>query len=128
MYIQEFRETGDGICQFRPCGKSSLVEAVDLINCAIAFCRNRTIAKLLVNTTALAGVSVPALVDRFLMIEGWAQEAKGMVTVALVVQPEYVHPRKFGVQVAEHFGLTADVFTSETEAMKWLLSGIQARS
>jgi len=62
------------------------------------------------------------------MIEGWAQEAKGMVMVALVVQPEYVHPRKFGVQVAEHFGLTADVFTSETEAMKWLLSGIQARS
>jgi len=127
MDIQEFVETRDGICRFRPCGKSSLVEVVDLINCEIAYCRNRTITKLLVNITALVGVSVPALVDRFLMMEEWAQEAKGMVIVAMVVQSDYVHPRKFGVKVAEDFGLTGDVFTSETDALEWLSSGVQPR-
>ncbi|MET0917558.1 MAG: hypothetical protein ABWY07_03930 [Burkholderiales bacterium] len=122
--LQEFLETRDGVCRFRPCGESSLVDAVDLINCAIASCRNRTIAKLLVNITALAGVSIPSIVDRFLMMEEWAQEGKGMVLVALVVQPEFVHPQKFGVEVAEHFGLTAQVFTSDTEALDWLSSGV----
>ena len=125
--LQESLETRDGICRLHPRGESSLVETVNLISCAIASCRNRTIAKLLVNVTALAGVSVPSIVDRFLMMEEWAQESKGMVLVALVVQPELVHPQKFGVEVAEHFGLTAQVFTSDTEALDWLSSGVQAR-
>ena len=127
MSIGQFREFHDDVCQFRPCGKSSLVEAVDLISCAIRSCRNQEVAKLLVNTTALTGVSVPALSDRFLMIEEWAQEAQGMVMVALVVQPELIDPRKFGVKVAQHFGFAADIFTSEPDAVKWLSSTIEAR-
>jgi hypothetical protein len=112
----------DGICHFRPRGECSLVEAVDLINRAIAYCRNERVAKLLVNGTGLVGVPVPSLVDRFLMVEEWAEKAKGMVVVVLVVLPEYIHPQKFGVKVAADFGLIADVYTSETDAFKWLLS------
>ena len=80
------------------------------------------VAKLLVNGTALVGVSVPSLVDRFLMVEEWAQKANGMVIVVLVIPAEYIHPEKFGVKVAADFGLISDVYTSETDALKWLLS------
>jgi hypothetical protein len=45
-----------------------------------------------------------------------------MVVVVLVIQAEYIHPEKFGVKVAADFGLMADVYTSETDALKWLLS------
>ena len=112
----------EGICQFRPRGECSLAETVDLINSAIAYCRDQRVAKLLVNGTGLVGVAVPSLVDRFLMVEEWAQRAKGMVVVVLVIQAEYIHPEKFGVKVAADFGLMADVYTSETDALKWLLS------
>jgi hypothetical protein len=112
----------EGICQFRPRGECSLIEAVDLINRAIAYCRDQRVPKLLVNGTALVGVSVPSLVDRFLMVEEWAQKANGMVVVALVIHAKYIHPEKFGVKVAADVGLMSDVYTSETDALKWLLS------
>jgi hypothetical protein len=118
----EHLEVMEGICQFRPRGESSLVEAVELINRAIAYCRDQRIAKLLVNGTALVGVSIPSLLDRFLMVEEWAQKASGMVIVVLVIPAEYIHPQKFGVRVAADFGLMSDVYTSEADALEWLSS------
>ncbi len=118
----EHLEVIEGICQFRPRGECSLVEAVELISRAIAYCRDQHVAKLLVNGTGLVGIPVPALVDRFLMVEEWAQKAKGMVVVVLVVHAEYIHPEKFGVKVAADFGMMSDIYTSETDALKWLLS------
>jgi len=115
-------ELKDGICQFRPRGESSLVEAVDLIGSAIAHCRWERVGQLLVNATGLVGVRIPSLVDRFLMAEEWAQEANSMVAVALVVHPEYIHPEKFGVVVAARFGLTLEVDASEINALAWLAS------
>src|SRR5512141_2779638 len=126
MQMQEYVEAKQGICRFRPQGECSLVDAVELIATAIAHCRERSLDKLLVNATSLVGVPIPSLCDRFLMVEEWAQEAKGMVAVALVVQPEYIHPGKFGVTVAANFGLMADVLTSETDALNWLLRSSSA--
>jgi hypothetical protein len=122
MHLQEHVEVRDGICQLRLSGECSLVEAVELITDEIVFCRDQGVGKLLVEATGLIGVSIPSLVDRFLIAEEWAQEAEGMVVVVLVVRAEYIHPEKFGVRVAADFGLTLDVHTSETEAMKWLSS------
>ena len=127
MHLQEYVEVSDGICRFRPHGDCSLIEEVDLITRAIAYCRERSVNRLLVNVTGLTGVPIPSLVDRFLMIEEWAKEAKGMVLLVLVVHAEYIHPEKFGVRVAADFGLVADVYTSETDAFKWLLSGVDPR-
>jgi hypothetical protein len=127
MHLQAYVEVSDGICRYRPHGDCSLVEAVDLIARALAYCRKKRVNKLLVNVTGLTEVPIPSLVDRFLMIEEWAQEAKGMVLVVLVVHAEYVHPEKFGVKVAADFGLVADIYTSETDAFRWLLSGVDPR-
>jgi hypothetical protein len=119
----EHLEIVDGICEARPRGECSLVEAVEIVTSAIAYCRDRRIPKLLVDGTGLVGVPIPSLVDRFLMVEEWAQEAQSMVMVALVVPAEYIHPQKFGIRVAADFGLVADVYTSETDALRWLASG-----
>jgi hypothetical protein len=120
MNMADYLVVREGICEFRPRGDSSLVETVELITRAIAYCRDRRIDKLLVVTTGLVGVSIPTLIDRFLMIEEWAGVAKGMVVGALVASPEYIHPEKFGVRVAADLGWVADVFTSEADALKWL--------
>ena len=117
-------EVVDGICEVRPRGECSLVEAVETVTSAIAYCRDRGIPKLLVDGTGLVGVPIPSLVDRFLMVEEWAQEAQSMVVVALVVPAEYIHPQKFGIRVAADFGLVADVYTSETDALRWLARGV----
>jgi len=121
MQTVDSLEVHDGRCTFRPRGKYSLVEAVDLVSRAIAYCRDRGVKLLLVDATGLIDLPMPTLVDRFLMVEDWAQEAKGTVVVAMVASPEYIHPRKFGVKVALHFGLICDVYTSEEQASKWLL-------
>lgn len=122
MRVEDNLELTAGICQFRPRGQCTLVEAVDIIRKAIGYCRQRSMAKLLVDGRGLTGIPIPSLVDRFLMVEEWAEEAKGMVNVALVVHAEYIHPEKFGVRVARDFGLMTDVFTAEQHALKWLSS------
>ncbi len=124
MHMLDHLEVGEGICQFRPCGECSLVDAVDFITSAIAYCRDQSIDKLLVDVTGLVGVAIPSLVDRFLMVEEWAREGKGVVVVAMVARAEYIHPKKFGVKVAADFGLVLDVYTSETDAIRWLSSGL----
>jgi hypothetical protein len=128
MQMLESLEMHQGMCTYRPRGNYSLVEAVDLVSRAIAYCRDRGVDKLLIDVTGLVDLPIPTLVDRFLMVEDWAQEAKGMVAVAMVASPEYILPRKFGVKVASHFGLVCDVYTSEEDASKWLSeSAIPAR-
>ena len=113
-------EVVDGVARFRPRGVYSLVETVALISSAIASCRDRGITRLLIDGTGIAGVAIPSLVDRFLMVEEWAHQANGLVVVALVALPEYIHPEKFGVKVALDFGLVCDVHTSEEAARTWL--------
>ena len=122
MGVESNLELTAGICEFRPRGTCTLVEAVDIIRRAVGYCRHRAVGKLLVDGRGLSGIPVPTLIDRFLMAEDWAEEAKGMVVVSLVVHDEYIHPEKFGVKVAAAFGLTLDVFNSEAEAIKWLSS------
>ena len=110
----------DGISCYRPRGECTLVEAVDFVNDCVVACRTQQVARLLVNGTALTGMPIPTLVDRFLAVEEWASAAAGLVVVALVVRPEYIHPQKFGIRVAHDLGLVADVHTSETDALAWL--------
>jgi hypothetical protein len=117
----ESLEFHDGLGVFRLRGRHSLVEAVDRVSHAIARCRAQGAPMLLVDALGMVDLPIPTLVDRFLMVEDWAQAASGTVIVAMVVAPEYIHPRKFGVTVARQFGLICDVFASEDAATAWLL-------
>ena len=120
MPAPESLEFHNGLGTFRPRGRYSLVDAVDLVSNAIAHCRESSVNMLLVDATGFVDLPIPTLVDRFLMVEDWAKEANGTVIVAMVAPVEYIHPRKFGVKVALHFGLICDVYSSEAEASAWL--------
>jgi hypothetical protein len=128
MHIPEQLEVTERYCRLRVRGVVPLVEAVERVTHAIAFCRDQNIPKLLVDVTHLAQLPALTLLDRFLMVEDWAHEAKGIVIVAMVARPEHIHPEKFGVKLAADKGLRSDVFTSEHEARQWLLAQIQSRN
>ena len=113
-------QVSDGVARFDGQGECSLATAVEAIRVAVAWCREQGIDRLLFDGKGLVGVQVPTLVDRFLMVEEWAESAQGMVRLVLVVRPEYIHPEKFGVKVAADFGLTANVYSSDIAAMAWL--------
>ena len=121
MQIPDRLENSNGLWTYRPRGKHSLVEAVDLVSSVVSYCRDNGVTKLLIDVTDLIDLPIPTLVDRFLMVEEWAELANGMVVVAMVAPVEHIHPHKFGVKVALHFGLICDVYTSVEDASKWLL-------
>jgi hypothetical protein len=51
--------------------------------------------RLLIDATAIEELPVPTLVDRFVIVEDWAQAAQSVVAVAIVTQARYIHPRQF---------------------------------
>jgi hypothetical protein len=120
MQVDDQMTIADGVCTFRPLGKASLIETVDMITSVIARCRARNITKLLVDVTELFGYPVPSLADRFWMVQDWAEAAQGKLVIAVVALPEYIDPNKFGVQAAADAGLKGDVFTSVADAQAWL--------
>jgi hypothetical protein len=113
-------EIADRCAQYSPRGHVTLVEAVELVTGAIALCRVQKIQHLLVDLTGLSGVPIPTIDDRFWMAQDWAQESKGMIIVAMVVLPEYIHPKGFGVTAAADAGLMSAVFASKAAASDWL--------
>jgi hypothetical protein len=119
--IPENLEIMEGFAHFSPCGQVSLEEGIALVSHAIGFCYERNIPKLLVDTTQLIGFPPPPIVERYWMAQDWAQKAKGRVTLSMVLKPEFIDAEKFGVIAAGNAGLRMDVFTSESEALEWLL-------
>ena len=100
----------------------SLDEAVEVVDVAIAHARDSGIARLMVNGTRVTGFDPPTLSERFFLVEKWAHTAKGKIRLAMVVRPEMIDPRKFGVTVAINRRLIADVFVAERPATAWLES------
>jgi hypothetical protein len=117
----EHLEIGQDFARFRPLGRVSLQEAVSLVSRAIAFCRERQIRRLLVDVSQLTGFEPPTNAERYWFIQEWAHESRATVVVAMVVQPGFIDPQRFGVIAAANAGLKGDVFTSESEAASWLL-------
>lgn len=111
-----------GYACYRPVGQVSLDQTAELISAAILFARHRQVSRLLIDATQLTGVSAPTTAERFSIAQQFARDALGAVKVAVVVKPELIDPGKFGVMVARNRGLAADTFTSEAEALDWLLA------
>jgi len=106
---------------YRPAGKVTMDEAVELLDQAIAWARDQRIPKLFINAKGLVGFPSPSLPARYFFCRRWAATARSQVQMALVIRPEMIDPEKFGVLVAQNAGMNADVFTEETEALDWLL-------
>ena len=105
---------------FRPTGKVSIEQAVELVTAAIAFARSLQIRQLLVDASNLTGFEPPDVAMRYFIVREWARAAAGGVRVAFVAIPEMIDARKFGTTVAANVGFTANAFTSEEDALIWL--------
>ena len=64
--------------------------------------------------------AAPTLVDRLRMVRQWAEAADGRLRIAMVVPPSFIDPERFGVVAAGNFGLAAQVFAQEADAIAWL--------
>jgi hypothetical protein len=117
--LQHFEIVGDH-AEYRPAGRVSLSQAVQLVTCAIAFAREQHVRKLLVVTVGLTGFKPPSIAHRYYFIQEWSHAAGGVISIALVARPEMIDLQKFGVTVAANAGLHGDVFPSEEQALAWL--------
>lgn len=113
-------ELVEGIGIFRPVGTYRFQQLVALVTEVIVQARERGIGKLAVITYGVSGFQPPSLSERHWMVREWVDASQGKLKVAMVVPVEFIDPEKFGIVAAANFGVTADVFTSETDALKWL--------
>ncbi len=110
----------DDIAVFRIVGQYTLPEGIDRIGTCIAQAHAQRIRKLMVVITETTGYGVPSLSMRLSMMRAWADAAGGVVRMVMVCRPEFIDPHKFGITMAANFGMTANVFETEDEALDWL--------
>jgi len=122
MNAPEFLEIARGYARLQFDGKFSLEQHVAQASQAIAFCREQHIKRILMIWIGEISYPPPTLWERYFMCEAWAEASQWIVALAIVAPLEYIDPEKFGVLVAGNVGCTADVFSSEPEALKWLLA------
>ncbi len=82
--------------------------------------REQRIRKLVVVGSGLTGFDSPSLSERHWMVRQWVDASNGIVRLAMVVSGDLIDPDKFAVVAAANFGFTAEVFTCERDALKWL--------
>ncbi len=105
---------------FRPTGCFRFQQVVTLITGVIVQAREQRIRKLVLVSSGLTGFESPSLSERHWMVRQWVEASNGIVRLAMVVPNELIDPDKFAVVAAANFGFTAEVFTCEADALKWL--------
>jgi len=87
---------------------------------ASAVCRDRKKAKMLVD---IFSITAPlTTMERFDLASHAVRVSAGL-KVALLVNPTFLDPSKFGIVVAQNRGLTVDAFTDRQRAVDWLQAG-----
>jgi hypothetical protein len=114
-----FEDIGD-VAVFRLTGEFAMQAGVHLIRDAIALARERHLSKLMIVITETTGYASPSLSMRLAMMREWADAAAGYVRVVMVCRPEFIDPNKFGITMAANFGMRAEVFSTEDEALAWM--------
>ena len=104
----------------RPAGDMTLQQGVELVARALIHARELELEDILVNTTAIAGFESPRIFERYAMMTRWVQAASNELRIAIVARPSFIDHQKIGVLIAQNRGLSTEVFTDETSALKWL--------
>jgi hypothetical protein len=105
---------------YRPVGEHTFDEAVAMIDDALAYCKKNKIRGLLVDVTGFTGFPPPSTTQRFQFATRWSETAAGRVYLSMVAPPDLIDPERIGITMATNRGLRTEVFTTETEAWKWL--------
>jgi hypothetical protein len=107
---------------FRPEGECTFNQAVDMIDTALAYCKDHKIRGLLVDIRSLTGFPPPSTTQRFQFATQWAATAAGRVCLSVIARQEIIDPDRIGVTMAHNRGLLTQVFTNEADAVAWLHS------
>ena len=99
---------------------ASLAQAAELIKSSIVFARELQVERLLIDATHFTDM-LPSVGERYFFVREWAEVANGKVKIAIVARPELIDPQRFVISVAATARLNINVFTSQTEAIDWLL-------
>ncbi len=122
MNKPEYFEILEGHSVFRPTGRLSFEQMVQLVASAVVFAREQKIRKLLVVITELTGFESPGVTARYLAMRDWVDAAKGEVCVAMVAKPEMIDFDKIGAVAGQNAGFRCNIFASEADAIIWLMN------
>lgn len=115
-----YEVVGD-VARLRLAGNLGFVKGAQLIAQAIARTRDAGLDKLLVDASGGTSTAVPSLEDRYAIMRGWAAAGRGAVRVALVLRAQFIDPDRIGTSIGMNAGFVSKSFTSEPEALDWLL-------
>jgi len=105
---------------FRPTGCASAGQLADLITFALSFACSQNMREIVINISSVTGFESPGPAFRRWAVRRWAQASERTLHIALVARHEHICPHMTGLVVAAQEGLKANIFESETEAIKWL--------
>jgi hypothetical protein len=121
MNVVPYFKTLSDHAVFRPSGHVTLAQVAKMVEQSIELAKTHRVRRLLAVITGLDGFPSPTLAERFFIIAEWAAASTGQIKLALVLQRWLMDPQRFGILVARNRGFVADVFTSEEDALAWLL-------
>jgi hypothetical protein len=115
----QFDMSGD-VALLRLQGRLSHEQTFRLVKLVIAAARHEQVGDLLIDTSALQMFETPSLAMRHFMFREWARTAGAAVRLAFVAKVETADPERIEIIAARNSGATAEMFSSQTEALAWL--------
>jgi hypothetical protein len=119
-------EVADGIACFRVVGTCRLPLAVSFVTSALEQAIHGHHRGCLVDASHLDGFGSPSVATRHQVVRTWAERARGLVALALVLRSAVIDPERIGVIAGRNHGMQCDVFDNVDEARAWLRGVVSA--
>jgi len=119
-------ELVDGIACFRVIGTCRLPLAVGFVTSALEQAISGQHRGCLIDASQLDGFGSPSVATRHQVVRSWADRARGLVALALVLRSAVIDPEKIGVIAGRNHGMQCDVFDDVDEARAWLRGVVTA--
>ena len=113
-------EVVDGIACFRVVGTCRLPLAVGFVASAIDQALKGRHRGCLIDASQLDGFGSPSAATRHQIVRTWAERARGLGALALVLRSTVIDPDKIGVIAGRNHGLECDVFDDVADARAWM--------
>jgi hypothetical protein len=119
-------EVADGIACFRVVGTCRLPLAVGFVTSALEQAIHGRHRGCLIDASQLDGFGSPSVATRHQVVRTWAERARGLVALAIVLRSAVIDPEKIGVIAGRNHGMQCDVFDDVAEARAWLREVVSA--
>jgi hypothetical protein len=121
MTAYENLQIGEGYARYSPQAHVTWEACSEMVTNVAAFCRDQGVKRLLIDARGLVGFRPPDTIDRYFISRQLALESAGHIKIAVLTTPDLVDAERYGIKVAQMRGLAGELFTSEPEALEWLV-------